>query len=120
MEAELSAINRNNTWELISPPPRKKIIGVKWIFKRKYNANNEIDKCKARLVAKRYTQEHGVDYEEIFAPVVRMDTIRLLIALIAHQNWPTFQFDIKSAFLNGEIKEEVHVEQPKGFEIQGK
>ncbi|XP_039137235.1 uncharacterized protein LOC120274764 [Dioscorea cayenensis subsp. rotundata] len=120
MNAELSSINRNHTWELISPPPGKKIIGVKWIFKRKYKANGEVDKCKARLVAKGYTQEYGVDYEEIFAPVARMDTIRLLIALAAHKNWAIFQLDIKSAFLNGEIEEEVYVEQPKGYVIQGK
>lgn len=71
------------------------------------------------MVAKVYSQEYGVDYDEIFALVTRMDTIKSLIALAAHKNWPIFQLDIKSAFLNSEIEEEVYVEQPKGFEIQG-
>lgn len=81
MQSEQSAIEKNKTLELTTLPLGKKKIGVKWIFKRKYKPNGEVDKLKARLVAKGYNQEYGVDYEEIFAPVARMDTIRILIVL---------------------------------------
>ena len=109
------AININNTWELETPPPNCRPIGLKWIFKLKKNPKGTIIKHKARLVVKGYSQRKGVDYDEIYAPVVRFETIRLLIALAALKDWQIHHLDVKSAFLNGEIKEVVYVKQPEGF-----
>jgi len=83
MNAEIQAIQRNDTWELVDPPPNCKIVGVKWIFKTKLKEIGEIDKFKARLVAKGYTQEEGINYREIFAPVAYLETIRTVVALVA-------------------------------------
>lgn len=119
MADEMEAINRNETWSLVDKPENKKIIGLKWIFKTKYKASGEILKHKARIVAKGYTQQLGIDVDEVFAPVARMETIRFLFALAAQKGWMLFHLDVKSAFLNGEIAEEVYVEQPTGFEVEG-
>jgi hypothetical protein len=83
MDLEIKAIERNGTWELTNLPKGMKKIGVKWVFKTKLNENGEVDKCKARLVAKGYAQQYGIDYTEVFAPVARWDTIRMVIALAA-------------------------------------
>ena len=91
----------------------------KWIYKTKLNENGEIDKYKARLVAKGYAQQYGVDYTEVFAQVARLDTIRLILALAAQHSWDVFQLDVKSAFLHGELNEEVSVNQPLGYEKKG-
>lgn len=79
-------------------PFEKKVIGVKWIYKTKYKPNGEIQKFKVRLVAKGYAQEYGIFYEEIFAPVARMETVRLMFAIATHKDWPIYQLDVKSAF----------------------
>lgn len=118
MEAEIKSIEDNNTWELVSPPDNTKVIGVKWVFKTKLNERGEVDKFKARLVAKGFHQTHGIDFHEVFAPVARWDTIRLILGLAAQRGWSVYQLDVKSAFLHGELKEDVYVEQPKGFESQ--
>jgi hypothetical protein len=120
MEEEIFMIEKNKTWELVDRPGDKNIIGVKWIFRTKLNADSSINKFKARLVVKGYAQVYGVDYSDTFAPVARMDTIRLLLAVAAHRNWKVFQLDVKSAFLNGVLQEEIYVEQPAGFVVQGK
>ncbi|CAL9003639.1 unnamed protein product [Prunus brigantina] len=119
MDREIEAIEKNNTWELIDLPSRGKVIGVKWIFKIKLNENGEVDKYKARLVAKGYCQQYGVDYSEVFAPVARMDTIRVVISITAQRSWKIYQLDVKAAFLHGEINEEVFVEQPLGYVQKG-
>ena len=119
MEEEIKAIEKNNTWELSSLPKGHEAIGVKWVFKIKKNAKGEVERHKARLVAKGYKQQYGVDYDEVFAPVARMETIRLLISLAAQMKWRIFQLDVKSAFLNGYLEEDVYVEQPMGFVIEG-
>jgi len=119
MEEELSMIQKNNTWALVDRPEDRKVIGVKWIYRTKLNADNSINKHKARLVVKGYAQIFGVDYSDTFAPVARLDTIRLLLAISAHKGWKVFQLDVKSAFLNGVLQEEIYVEQPDGFVIQG-
>ncbi|GJT06761.1 ribonuclease H-like domain, reverse transcriptase, RNA-dependent DNA polymerase [Tanacetum coccineum] len=115
MKVELDSINKNNTWELTTLPKGHKAIGLKWVFKTKKDANGDIIKHKARLVAKGYIQEHGIDFEEVFAPVARMETIRLLLAIAANNKWEVHHLDVKSAFLHGELKEEVYVTQPEGF-----
>ncbi|GLU09096.1 hypothetical protein SLE2022_259720 [Rubroshorea leprosula] len=115
MDEEIAAIERNNSWELTELPKGKKTIGVKWVYKTKLKENGEVDKYKARLVAKGYKQEFGVDYQEVFAPVARHDTIRLVISLAAQNSWPVFQLDVKSAFLHGDLDEQVFIAQPPGY-----
>ena len=89
------------------------------MYKTKLNKNGEIDKHRARLVAKGYAQQHGIDYTEVFAHVARLDTIRLVVALVAQKKWTAYQLDVKSAFLHGELNEEVFVEQPCGYVKKG-
>nr|GEW99969.1 ribonuclease H-like domain, reverse transcriptase, RNA-dependent DNA polymerase [Tanacetum cinerariifolium] len=115
MIAELDSINKNNTWELTTLPKGQKAIGLKWVFKTKKDANGDIIKHKARLVAKGYIQQHDIDFEEVLAPVARMETIRLLLAIAANNKWEVHHLDIKFAFLHGDLKEEVYVTQPEGF-----
>lgn len=119
MDLEIKAIEKNCTWKLVKAPVGAKVIGVKWVYRTKLNENGEIDKCKARLVAKGYAQEKGIDYDEVFAPVARWDTIRMVVALAARNGWKLYQFDVKSAFLHGELTEDVYVTQPQGFEVKG-
>ncbi|GJT43374.1 zinc finger, CCHC-type containing protein [Tanacetum coccineum] len=115
MQVEIDSINKNNTWKLTTLPKDHKAIGLKWVFKTKRDANGEILKHKARLVAKGYIQEHGIDFDEVFAPVARIETIRLILALAAYNKWEVHHLDVKSAFLHGDLKEEVYVSQPDGF-----
>ncbi|GKV14990.1 hypothetical protein SLEP1_g25791 [Rubroshorea leprosula] len=115
MAEEIGSIKRNQTWKLTDLPKGHKTIGVKWIYKTKLKENGAVDKFKARLVAKGYKQEFGIDYQEVFAPVARMDTIRLVIALAAQNSWPIYQLDVKSAFLHGNLQEQVFIDQPPGY-----
>ena len=96
-------------------PKNHKVIGIKWIFKLNKNLDGEIMKHKARLVAKGYAQQFGVDYSEVFTPVPRLETVRLILAYAAIKNWEVHHMDVKTAFLNGELEEEVYVVQPEGF-----
>ena len=120
MEEEMHSIEKNETWELVELPKDKKCIGCKWVYKTKYNSDGTIEKHKARLVAKGFKQKYGIDYEETFASVARQETIRLVLSLAAHKGWKVMHMDVKSAFLNGYLQEEVYVEQPQGFIIKGK
>lgn len=115
MDQEIDAIRRNETWELVQLPESRKTLGVKWVYRTKLKQNGEVEKYKARLVVKGYKQKYGVDYEEIFAPVTRLETVRLLLALAAQNDWKVHQMDVKSAFLNGYLEEEIYVEQPPGY-----
>ena len=100
MDDEMSSIRDNNTWELTSLPAGHKAIGLKWVYKVKRDPDGKVVRHKARLVAKGYAQRQGVDFEEVFAPVARMETVRLLLALAAHSSWEVHHMDVKSAFLN--------------------
>jgi hypothetical protein len=120
MDSEIQSICKNGTWELAELPSGHKPIGLKWVYKLKRNSEGEIVKHKARLVAKGYVQKQGVDFEEVFAPVARLDTIRLILALAANRGWQIHHLDVKSAFLNGELEEEVYVCQPEGYVQKGK
>ena len=113
-------IEKNQTWELVDRPQHKKVIGVKWIYRTKLNYDGSVNKHKARLVVKGYVQIYGVDFSETFAPVARIDTIRMLLVLTAQKGWIVHQMDVKSDFLNGSLEEEIFVEQPEGFSIAGK
>ncbi|GKE23644.1 retrovirus-related pol polyprotein from transposon TNT 1-94 [Tanacetum coccineum] len=115
MDEEINAIERNKTWEMVQLPKGQKPIGVKWVYKKKMNVEGEVHRYKARLVAKGYRQKAGIDYDEIFAPVTKMETIRLLISLAAQNHWKIYQMDVKSAFLNGVLDEVVYIEQPPGY-----
>lgn len=120
MKIELDAINRNHTWELVELPAGHKPIGLKSVFKVKKDTAGTIIKYKARLVSRGFVQKQGIDFEEVFAPVARLDTIRLIIAVAAQRNWEIHHLDVKSAFLNGDLSEEVYVSQPEGFVVKGK
>ncbi|GKD35779.1 retrovirus-related pol polyprotein from transposon TNT 1-94 [Tanacetum coccineum] len=101
--------------ELVPRPDGKNIIAVKWIWKNKNDAENIVIRNKSRLVAKGYKQEEGIDFEESFAPVARLEAVRMFVAYVAHKNFTIFQMDVKTTFLNGPLKEEVYVSQPDGF-----
>lgn len=103
---------------MVDKPIGKNVVGTKWIYKVKYYADGIVEKYKARLVAKGYAQEKGIDYEEAFSLVAKMTTIRSVISLAANYGWPVFHMNVKSAFLNGDLKEEVYVQQSQGFEVQ--
>jgi hypothetical protein len=104
MDEELEQIEKNNTWELVPRPKDKNVIGTKWVFKNKLNENGEVIRNKARLVCKGYAQQEGIDFEETFAPVARLEAIRMFLALSSCQNFKVFQMDVKSAFLNGDLE----------------
>ncbi|XP_073129675.1 uncharacterized protein [Henckelia pumila] len=113
---EMHALKQNNTWSVVELPQGKNTVGCKWIFTVKYKSDGSIDRYKARLVAKGFTQTYGIDYTETFAPVAKLNTVRILLSLAANLDWPLHQLDIKNAFLNGELEEEVYMSQPPGFE----
>lgn len=115
MQNEIDSIEKNNTWELTSLSPGHKVIDLKRIYKLKNDADGNVVKHKARLVAKGYVQEKGVDFYEVFAPVTRLETVRLLLALAAKNSWQVHHLDVKTAFLNGEIKEMSMFLIPKGL-----
>ena len=119
MNNETKSIENNQTWTLTELPAGAKRIGVKWVYKTKYNEYGKIDKYKARLVAKGYSQKYGVDYTEVYAPVARMDTVKMIIVLAAQKNCTIFQLDVKSAFLHGELSKDVYVKQSRGYEKMG-
>eukprot|EP00253_Pinus_taeda_P023259 PITA_23259 len=115
MKEEYDYVMKNETWELTN----KVLIGSKWLYKTKFDADGRIDKYKARLVAKGYSQKEGIDYEDTFAPVAKMNTIIIMIALATKYDWKLHQLDVKSAFLNGDLKEEIYLVQPEGFVKKG-
>ena len=100
MDEEIKAIKKNDKWELASLLKGNKVISVKWVYKAKKNAKGEVERYKARLVVKGYNQRTGINYDEVFALVARLETIRLIISLEAQNNWRIHQMDVKSAFLN--------------------
>ncbi|KAL0540368.1 hypothetical protein IC582_024605 [Cucumis melo] len=114
MNDELQALEKTHTWDYVDLPPGKRPIGCKWIYKIKTHSDGTIERYKARLVAKGYSQEYGIDYEETFAPVARMTSVRSLLAVAAAKQWPLLQMDVKNAFLNGTLFEEVYMKPPPG------
>jgi hypothetical protein len=115
----MDSILANGTWDLTERPYGCKPVGCKWVFKKKLRADGTIEKYKARLVAKGYTQKEGEDFFDTYSPVARLTTIRVLLSLAASHGLLVHQMDIKTAFLNGELDEEIYMEQPDGFVLQG-
>jgi hypothetical protein len=119
MKNEMESMRTNQVWELVDLPSGRKSIGNKWVLKVKRKADGYIDKYKAQLVAKGYTQREGVDYEETFSPVVRFASIRLILAMVASLDLKLHQMDVKTTFLNGELDEEIFMDQLIGFVVKG-
>lgn len=110
MVEEYISIMSNDVWEVVLRPEDRSVVGSRSIYKIKYATNDNVDKYKARFVAKGYAQKKGVDYEETFAPVVRYTSIHLVISLVAQMGWGIHQMDVKTTFLNGVIEEEAYIE----------
>jgi vacuolar-type H+-ATPase catalytic subunit A/Vma1 len=107
MQEELNQFERNDVWDLVPKPKHKNIIGTKWVFRNKTNEQGEVVRNKARLVAQGYSQQEGIDFTETFAPVARLEAIRLLLSYVVNHGITLYQMDVKSAFLNGVISEDV-------------
>ena len=116
---EVEFILQNHMWELVDLPPGSKPPRYKWIFKKKMKADGSIDKYKARLVIKGYEQKEGLDYFDTYSPVTRISSIRMLIAIAVIRNLEIHQMDVKTTLLNGDLDEEIYMEQPEGFIVPG-
>jgi hypothetical protein len=119
MQAEIKALEDNNTWTLEPLPPDKVLIGYKWVYKVKHNSDGSIERYKARLVAKGFTQFEGLNYFETFSPMAKLTTVPCLLALAAINNWHLHQLDVNNAFLNGDLDKEVFMKPPIGFISKG-
>jgi len=115
MEEEIEKIENNKTWTLVLRPKDKNVIGIKWVYKKKLDENGEVTRNKERLVCKGYAQEEGINYGEEFAPVARLEGVRTLLSYSTYKGFKFYQMDVKFAFLNGILEEEVYIEQPEGF-----
>jgi hypothetical protein len=115
MQEELNNFTRNEVWHLV-PHPNQNIVGTKWVFRNKQDEHGVVTRNKAQLVAKGYSQVEGLDFNETYAPVARLESIHILLAYATYHGFKLYQMDVKSAFLNEPIKEEVYIEQPPGFE----
>jgi Reverse transcriptase (RNA-dependent DNA polymerase) len=118
---ELGQLKHAETWEPIEKPKEVNVIGSKWVYRVKKNSAGEIDKYRARLVAQRYSQIPGIDYDDMFAPIVKMSSIRVVLSFIARHGWPAHQMDVKSAYLNGKLEdsEDLYLRQPPSYAIPG-
>ena len=114
-DAEYNSLIENKTWMLVELPAGRRAIGCKWVFKLKYDVDGRVERFKARLVAKGYAQKYGIDYDEIFSPVVRFSSIRLLLAFAVQHDFLIHQMDVETAFLNGKLDEEIYMQQPEGY-----
>ena len=114
-QEEIDALGENRTWDLVKLPKGKNVVGCKWVYKTKHDSNENVSRHKARLVAKGYAQMQGIDYDETFAPVAKMATLRTLLAVTA-KDWSLHHMDVKNVFLHGNLEEEVYTCLPPGFE----
>jgi hypothetical protein len=109
MNDELDQIEKNNTWEMVPRLDGKNVVGSKWIFKNKLNEKGQVVRNKERLVCKGYTQIEGLDFDETFAPIARLESIRIFLAYACHKRFKVYQMDVKSSFLNVDLNEEVYM-----------
>nr|GEY73510.1 putative RNA-directed DNA polymerase [Tanacetum cinerariifolium] len=116
MKVEMNALEKNNTWKLVSLPKGKKSVGCKWVFSVKYDSKREFNRYKSWLVAKRYTQSYSIDYHKTFSPVAKLNTIRVLLSIAANLDWPLHQFDVNNAFLHGDLDDEIYMDIPPGYD----
>jgi hypothetical protein len=119
IQSEMESIMSNGTWEVVDRPYGCKPVGCQWVFKKKLRPDGTIEKYKARLVAKGYTQKEGEDYFDTYSPIARLTTIRVLLSLAASNGLFVHQMDVKTTFLNGELEEEIYMDQPDGFIAKG-
>ena len=119
MKEEMKSVQENDVWDLVELPKDRKAVGSKWVFKVKTASDGSIERYKARLVAQGFSQKYGLDYDETFSPVVRPESIRTVIALAVKKGLKLHQMDVTTAFLNGELEEEVYMKQPEGFVADG-
>ena len=115
MKSELDSMYSNQVWDLVKAPNDIKCVGCKWVYKRKRGIDGNVETFKTRLVAKGYTQKEGIAHEETFFPVAMLKSIRILLSIAAHYDYEIWQMDVKTAFLNGNLKEEISMMQPEGF-----
>lgn len=115
MAEELSSLERNKTWTLTKLPSDRNALGCKWVYKLKLNEYGEIAKYKARLVVQGFNQKYGVDYDEVFAPVAKSATFRMLMSEAGAKGYHVHHLDVKNAFLNGKLDETIYMKQPPGF-----
>lgn len=120
IDEEINNLKKNQTWELVPKPPNARVIGSRWLFRRKYDEEGNVLKYKARLVAKGYSQVAGIDFNETFSPVIRIKSIRILLALAVELNYEVHQMDINAAYLNGTLNEDIYMSQPEGTAEKGK
>ena len=116
MQSEINALLQNHTWVLVPRPPATNIIGSKWVYWIKKKANGEIDRFKARIIGKGYSQQPDIDYTKTFSPVVKATTIWTILSIATSSHWPIRQLDISNAFLHGFIDSDIYMEQPIGFQ----
>ena len=119
MEEEMDSLAENNTWDLVQLPEGRNVVGCKWVFKLKWKVDGSIERYKATLVAKRYSQVEGIDFHEIFSPVVKLVSIHNVLALTTLLNFELEQLDVEKTFLRGDLNEQIYMEQPQGF-VQGR
>ncbi|ORU94049.1 MAG: hypothetical protein A6F71_09125 [Cycloclasticus sp. symbiont of Poecilosclerida sp. M] len=119
MKAEMRLLQDNDVWELVELPKDRKNVGSKWVFKVKTNEDGDVEHYKARLVAQGFMQVKGADYDEMFCPVVRLESLRTLVAMSVRRGFQLHQLDITTAFLNGTLEEEVFMRQPDIFVVEG-
>jgi len=120
MQSEYDSLTAANTWDLVDLPPGRSIVSCKWVFRTKYDAQGNVEKYKARLVARGFTQRHGIDYEETFSPVVRLTSIRTLLSVATQLGYEIHQADVSNAYISAELAEEVYMAQPEGYSAGNK
>jgi hypothetical protein len=119
MKDEMESMSINDVWDLIEIPEGAKTIGCRWVYKTKHDSQGDIERFKARLVAKGFTQREGIDYNETFSHIPSKASFRIIMALVAHYDLELHQMDVKMAFLNGDLHENVYMAQPEGFVVEG-